>query len=415
MYFVCKFESLSQPFPDAATYQDQIIVGADVLKNLGVAAWFFALLPFHVKLYSLCVAGLGRWMSVSIFLFEPLNALYYVGILYLVFSLSRRIFDAQTGLLATAIVAVWPSFLVHTTQPLKDPIFIALALLFLTINSLWLTKDYSLRRALAITTLGLIAEFFLWIVKSDMWEVMIATGIVTCGALLIRMLRNGKYVWGNIAGALLLLVMSLIIPRAAVRFYQPAIGWAQTRGVALSYEGANLSVPAEVSPRDFLGSKISRLRQRFIIRYPTAGSSIDTDVDFNSTADIIRYLPRALMIGLFAPFPKMWFATGLQSGRLGRIIGGAETLALYVIELMALVGLWHKRREPLAWWLFLIPLIGIVALGLVVTNVGALYRMRYVFVMLLVILGSHGLKQTLRYYDVRYASACRRDSQYSSN
>jgi hypothetical protein len=396
MYFAGKFESLSQPFPDAAIYQDQIIVGANVLKNLGVAAWFFALLPFHVKLYSLCLAAFGRWMPLSILLFEPLNALYYIGILYFVFTLSRRIFDAQTGLLATAIVAVWPSFLVHTTQPLKDPIFIALALLFLIINSLWLNKDYSLKRALAITALGLITEFFLWIVKSDMWELMIAVRIVTCVALLIRMLKNGKFVCGNIAGALLLLVMSLMIPRAAVHFYQPAIGWAQTRGVALLYKDANLSVPAEVSPRDFLGSKISRLRQRFIIGYPAAGSNIDTDVEFNSTANIIRYLPRAILIGLFAPFPKMWVATGLQSGRLGRMIGGAETFVLYIIELMALIGLWHKRREPLAWWLFLIPLIGSLGLGLVVTNVGALYRMRYVFVMLLVIIGSHGFRQTLR-------------------
>jgi hypothetical protein len=92
----------------------------------------------------------------------------------------------------------------------------------------------------------------------------------------------------------------------------------------------------------------------------------------------------------------MWVATGLQSGRLGRMIGGAETFVLYIIELMALIGLWHKRREPLAWWLFLIPLIGSLGLGLVVTNVGALYRMRYVFVMLLVIIGSHGFRQTLR-------------------
>jgi hypothetical protein len=36
------------------------------------------------------------------------------------------------------------------------------------------------------------------------------------------------------------------------------------------------------------------------------------------------------------------------------------------------------------------------ALGLVVTNVGALYRFRYVFVMLLMIIGSDGIRRTLR-------------------
>jgi hypothetical protein len=92
----------------------------------------------------------------------------------------------------------------------------------------------------------------------------------------------------------------------------------------------------------------------------------------------------------------MWFATGAQNGRIGRIIGGTETFCLYIIELMALIGLWHKRHQPAAWLLCVIPIMGMTALGLVVTNVGALYRMRFVFVMLLVILGSEGIRQTLR-------------------
>ena len=400
MYFSARFVSLSQLFPDAAKYQTQIIVLGDVLKTVGVAAWFFALLPLHVKLYSLCFAAFGRWMNFSVLLFEPLNALYYVGILYLVFSLGRRILDEQTALLATVIIAVWPSFLAHTTQPLKDPIFIALALVYLTINSLWLIRDYSLRKALAITGLGLATECFLWIVKSDMWELMIAIGLLTCGAVLIRMLRNGKFLWGNLAGAVLLVVLGVIIPRAAMQFYQPALGWAQNRGVASLYtedEPSTVNSSSYSPPTSFPAAKISQLRHRFTIRYPNAGSNIDTDVEFNSTADIIRYLPRAALIGLFAPFPNTWFATGLQNGRLGRLIGGSETFVLYIIEVMALIGLWHKRRELLAWWLLLIPLMGAVSLGLVVTNVGALYRMRYVFVMLLVILGSYGFRQTLRY------------------
>jgi hypothetical protein len=97
----------------------------------------------------------------------------------------------------------------------------------------------------------------------------------------------------------------------------------------------------------------------------------------------------------------MWFAAGGQTGRLGRLIGGAETLALYIMELMALVGLYHKRRQLSVWFLFAVSITGAAALGLVVTNVGALYRMRCVFVILLVILGSEGIRQTLRYVYLR--------------
>jgi len=80
-----KFGPFSQPFPDAVTYQSQIVVLTDVLRNMGLAAWFFALLPLHVKLYSLCFAVFAHWTGFSILLIEPLNALYYAGILYFVY------------------------------------------------------------------------------------------------------------------------------------------------------------------------------------------------------------------------------------------------------------------------------------------------------------------------------------------
>jgi hypothetical protein len=144
-------------------------------------------------------------------------------------------------------------------------------------------------------------------------------------------------------------------------------------------------------------ARISRLRENFTRAYPRAGSNVDLDVKFSGTADIIRYLPRAALIGFCAPFPKMWFATGSQTGRIGRVIGGVETFALYLIEAMALIGFWHRRREPAVWWLVIVSIVGITALGLVVTNIGALFRLRYLFVMLVVMLGADGIRVMLRY------------------
>jgi hypothetical protein len=380
-------------------------MNTDVLNNMGLGAWFFSLLPFHVKLYALSYALFSRWLGFSILLIEPLNALYYLGILGLVYYLGQRLFSKQTALLATVAVAVWPSFLVHTTQPLKDPLFLLFALLFLTINCLWLIRDYSWGQAVAMAMLGVGTECVLWTVKSDMWELMIAVGVLTCGTLLVKTLKDRKITWGNIAGAVLLLVISVMIPRVAVKFYQPALGWAKARGVAALYKEdptpLNESVDSILAPgaqqdRSYRLARVSILRDRFIGAYSDAGSNIDTNVRFYSTGDIMLYLPRAAIIGFFAPFPKMWFAAGSQNGRTGRILGGLETGVLYLIELMALVGLWHQRRQPWAWWLLLVSLTSMTALGLVVTNVGALYRFRYVFVMLLMIIGSDGIRRTLR-------------------
>lgn len=405
VYLLGRTALLPQLSLDSLLYQKQMAVLADVLMTLGVVAWFFALLPLHVKLYSLCFVLFGWLVGSPILSIEPLNALYYLAILYLVFKLSQQVFDRTTSLLAASIVGLWPSFLIHTTQPLRDPLFIVVALLFLFINLRWLTKDYSLPKALAVVAAGAVIDSVLWITKSDMWEVMIGIAFVTCVMLIIKLSKERKVVWGNLVGAILLLAVSVLIPRVAVQFYVPAYSWAESYGVeslgkdiapAEDNHSAARSVPDESQQiKAYLPARISHLRERFISYYPGAGSNIDTDVRFQSTADIIAYLPRAMVIGFFSPFPQMWFATGAQNGRIGRLVGGAETLCLYVIELMALIGLWHKRQQLAAWLLCVIPIMGMTALGLVVTNVGALYRMRFVFVMVLVILGSEGIRQTL--------------------
>jgi hypothetical protein len=120
-------------------------------------------------------------------------------------------------------------------------------------------------------------------------------------------------------------------------------------------------------------------------------SRIDTDVKLNSLGSIIRQLPRALEVGLFAPFPNMWLRAGKQVGYSGRVISGFETLLTYVIESMALLGWWRQRRNLAAWLLAITIGLGTVALGLVVNNMGAMYRLRYPFWVLMVVLGAGGI------------------------
>jgi hypothetical protein len=259
---------------------------------------------------------------------------------------------------------------------------------------------------LAVVAAGVVVECALWISRSDTWELMIGFTVITAALLGVRLLRERKFLWGNVTGALLMLALSLMIPRAAVQLYGPAVGWAKSYDVAfVNYDDAQLDggraettalSSAPQQDRAYLPARITALRERFITLYAGAGSNIDTEVRFTNATGVIGYLPRAMMIGLFAPFPPMWFAKGEQTGRPGRLIGGVETFALYIIELMALVGLYHSRRQLSAWLLFAVSVTGVTALGLVVTNVGALFRLRFVFVILLIIPGCEGIRQTLR-------------------
>jgi hypothetical protein len=123
--------------------------------------------------------------------------------------------------------------------------------------------------------------------------------------------------------------------------------------------------------------------------------NIDANRTFPSTISVISYLPRAVLIGLLAPFPVSWFEEGKVFGLVGRLIAGLEICMVSLLSLFALVGVWRSRRSIQAWLLLAVALLGGAALGLVVVNVGALYRMRYFFWILLIILAASYLAHAI--------------------
>src|SRR5205085_2680947 len=123
--------------------------------------------------------------------------------------------------------------------------------------------------------------------------------------------------------------------------------------------------------------------------YNSRGSDIDSDVQFSGAGDVLRYVPRAIVVGFFAPFPRMWVQSG-SFGQATRLLSGMEMLTMYVLYFGVAYCLWRERRNSKMWLLFLVATVGVLALGLVVVNAGALYRIRYVFWIILILIGSHG-------------------------
>ncbi len=123
--------------------------------------------------------------------------------------------------------------------------------------------------------------------------------------------------------------------------------------------------------------------------YATAGSKIDTDVEFISARQFAQYFPRALQVGFLTPFPEHWFAPGASpGGTIMRRVVGLEMLILYPILLVGLpLAAWRWRRRVEFWMIvtFCTPII--VAYTYVMPNMGALYRIRYGFLMCLAAIG----------------------------
>jgi hypothetical protein len=151
------------------------------------------------------------------------------------------------------------------------------------------------------------------------------------------------------------------------------------------------AVPPDAAPWSKVAAQIGWARHVFIVAYPDAGSNLDADIELRTAGDVVKYLPRALQLGLLAPFPHMWFTAGAKVGLTGRLVTGAEMLGLYAMLILTVITLVRERSRLLVWFLFVTSALACTILALVVVNAGALYRLRYPYFIPIVLLGARGL------------------------
>jgi hypothetical protein len=124
----------------------------------------------------------------------------------------------------------------------------------------------------------------------------------------------------------------------------------------------------------------------------TAATNIDQHIDFNNINDAIAYIPRALQVSLFAPFPSQWFDFKNRNSSSAEIfLSSAEMIVAYI----CLAGwlYWLFSLKSISAFL-LIPslfcLSILLALGMSVANIGTIYRMRFPFEMVMISFGIAG-------------------------
>ena len=365
----------------------------------------------HVKVLALEFAIFGRFFGNTILSAEPFNLLSYVSILILVMMLGREMGIRRFALVAVGIVAVWPTFLLHSTQFLKDSPFIALALALILIVTTWLTRTYTWRDAVIYGLALSLTSGLLLLIRLKFAGFIFAIICAGFVCLIIRQVVQARLLYRNLICPVLILSVTALtafyLPNPDERFKQnpsDQIGVYKLNDpeplhTVLYRERTSdkttmtPSISAKVSSlagRALRGAAAARFD--FSNSYRGSGSLIDRDVYFNSYTDLFRYLPRALAIGLWAPFPNMWFGAGKQVGTTGRLLAGAESLFMYLCGLLALVAIWRAPRGLANWLLLSIYALGVTGLGLIVSNVGALYRVRYLFLILLIVLAVKGLE-----------------------
>lgn len=392
---------LKSAMPDTRTYQNRVIDAVEDLKHSGVRAWLLSRQEAHVKLYSLSYLICAPLFGNNILSAEPLNLGCYLAILILVAKLGQAAFDRRTGRAAAGAIAVWPSFQLHGTQVLKDPISIVAMLILIGLMVLWLTSRLSWRRGLAAGLIGGAAVGLVAATRGDFWApVILGLSLIGAIMLIVRQLRQRSLLAGNALSMIIVVLFAVgclsiteefgspLFPRTPRTTTDPSIVNGSEQDSGPRY----LKVPRP-DRTNYLVIKTQAVRDGFALKYADSGSMIDPEVEFITVVDVLRYVPRAMEIGFLAPFPNTWLADGKEVGRPGRLLSGAEMLVTYVVELLGLFGVWRARRRLSTWMLVFTILFGLTTLGFGLINLGALYRMRYCFVVLLLLPGMYGLTQ----------------------
>jgi len=390
---------------DATSYRKEATEMAQLLSQRRVQDWINYRSQFrstfHFRLYSITFALLGRVLGFGILAAEPLNLVYYLSILGFTYRIGAEVFDRKVGLLAAIAVGLWPSLLLHTTQMLRDPLFIASMLLLIFSLSLCLQRALSILQGFAVGVTGAVAVLLIWLCRADMWEIVFVVLLLAVTACAVHQVKGRRFEPGKTVALMGILLFAFSLPKAlpAIRLSDRIVspnqvnsGYMTGRALPAYIENRQ---DGSIAPWTKLSRQIGLLRHKFLVAYPLAGSNLDTDVELRGTGDLIRYLPRAMEIGFLSPFPTMWFTTGVQVGVIGRLVAGVEMLVMYLLLALAVLSLVYRWKHLSVWFLFSTSTVGCVALGYVVVNISSLYRMRYAFFVLLVTHGTKGLLTAL--------------------
>jgi len=328
----------------------------------------------------------------------PLHAaLYAIAGLILLRIIQLFVPNWRIAIWAVLPFLLYPSAMLWYTQILKDGYSIAGCLLFfygwmvLARLDTWKGKWWV---PLLATLWIAIGTLLIWIVRPFMLQIIqyisIPMALFLTGVFLFRG-RRAVLQWRTaIAASLLFWVLVLIL----------------TPGITFSGEGRLIRVSApsignvrEASDATWIPSTwlpgvvdnmlhaLAEVRQDFCKVSPEAKSNIDVEISFHSAFDVIRYIPRATQIVFAAPFPMDWFKPGTRgTTTFFRRISGLEMCGIYCALVLLPYAVWRWRRKPELWVIvgFCVGLM--ITYGLVVANMGTLYRMRYGFIMTLVAL-----------------------------
>jgi peptidoglycan biosynthesis protein MviN/MurJ (putative lipid II flippase) len=329
----------------------------------------------------------------------PINACLHASSGVLLILIARDLFSARAvhwgAVVAACLFIGFPSALNWYGQIHKDGYAILgfLLLLYSGVKILRLETVQGAAFSLLLAGAGLALTAFVRPNNLQLFQIMAVGMLVLAVALFRRM--NTRCVVQILFSVMIVLAATIIRPPVGQLDESVKLRYSEqgSGGLADWHWTSSSVVPRFV---DDFAKKLSNLRV-FMAAHgvrENAGSMIDLDSMPGNTLALLGYLPRAAMVGVFAPFPDTWGS----KFSLARMVGVAETFLWYAIFPGLLWSIWRRRRDPVLWWLLGCALAILTVESYVTANLGTLHRVRYPFLFILILLGTIGWAEAIRKY-----------------
>ena len=288
------------------------------------------------------------------------------------------------GLAAATLFVMYPSSMLSYGQNYKDPFSIAGTLLVVYgfLCAVTSSCPVRLKRILMAMTAGIL---LIWCVRPYLLLV-VAAGFVS--ALLVvatnaglrhQLVKERSAIARSMVCIVLILAAAFVLPKGRKQESFNAEPFVKSL-TAVSSLTASLYKDWEWQASPLVPSPIEEgLKRLSVLRVSLAahgnsvgaGSQIDADRLPDNAGSAIAYMPRAAMIGLFAPFPSSW----MEKVNVFRVVGAMETALWYLLIPGVLLAVTLRPSSPMLPGMILCGVM-LLFYSYIQPNVGTLYRVR---------------------------------------
>lgn len=144
----------------------------------------------------------------------------------------------------------------------------------------------------------------------------------------------------------------------------------------------------------------------YILKYEkntiVSNSVQEAKIELRSTKDVLMYIPKAIIIGLFSPLPQKWFSRYETKISIFYTVVSMEMILFYLSFASLFVWLIFFCKSPAIYIIIALCVCIIGIYGIAVPFVGALYRYRYPFWVIIQSFGICSMIQLVKKSHERY-------------